>query len=99
MQLQPNKSLKGVRIRSLDSLNRRICCANYMRRFGCPLALRYSDAARPNNVVRGVDFGERRAAPYNPSLERTRLHRYALLGIAILRMAQPREGVAHLALR
>ncbi len=60
---------------------------------------RYSDAARPNNVVRGVDFGERRAAPYNPSLERTRLHRYALLGIAILRMAQPREGVAHLALR
>ncbi|MFZ2884380.1 hypothetical protein [Nitrosomonas europaea] len=60
---------------------------------------RYSDAARPNNVVRGADFGERRAAPYNPSLERTRFHRYALLGIAILRMAQPREGVAHLALR
>ena len=60
---------------------------------------RYSDAVRPNNVVRGVDFGERRAAPYNPSLERTRFHRYALLGIAILRMAQPREGVAHLALR
>lgn len=64
-----------------------------------PLTKRYSDAARPNNVVRGVDFGERRVAPYNPSLERTRLHRYALLGIAILRMAQPREGVAHLALR
>lgn len=49
--------------------------------------------------MRGVNFGERRAAPYNPSLERTRFHRYALLGIAILRMAQPREGVAHLALR
>lgn len=64
-----------------------------------PELQRYSDAACPNNVVRGVDFGERRAAPYNPSLERTRFHCYALLGIAILRMAQPRQGVAHLALR
>lgn len=53
----------------------------------------------PNNVVRGVDFGERRAAPYNPSVERTRLRRYALLGITALRAVQPREGVAHLALR
>ena len=26
----------------LDSLNRRICCANCMRRFGCPLALRWA---------------------------------------------------------
>ena len=59
----------------------------------------YSVAARPNNVVRGVDFGERRAAPYNSSVERTRLRRYALLGITALRAAQPREGVAHLAPR
>jgi hypothetical protein len=40
MKLSPNKSLKGVRIRSLDSLNRRMlrilraACV-------CPLALRY----------------------------------------------------------
>lgn len=64
-----------------------------------PSILRYSVAARPNNVVRGVDFGERRAAPYNSSVERTRLRRYALLGITALRAVQPREGVAHLAPR
>lgn len=60
---------------------------------------RYSDAQRPNNVVRGADFGKQRAAPYNLSLKRIRFRRYALLGITRLRMAQPREGVAHLTLR
>lgn len=49
----------------------------------------------PNNVVRGVGFGERRTAPYNPTLERTRFPSLRPLGIAILRMAQSREGVAH----
>ena len=53
----------------------------------------------PNNVARGVDFRERRVAPYNPSVERARLLRYALLGITARCAAQPREGVAHLSPR
>ena len=53
----------------------------------------------PNNVARGVDFRERRVAPYNPSVERARLRRYAPFRITARCAAQPREGVAHLALR
>ena len=33
----------------------------------------------------------------NPTVERARLRRYALLGITARCTAQPREGVAHLA--
>ena len=49
------------------------------------------------NVARGIDFRERRVAPYNPSVERAQLRRYALLGITACCGDQPREGVAHLA--
>ena len=34
----------------------------------------------PNNVARSVDFRERRAAPYNPSVERARLRPLRSLG-------------------